>query len=148
MYEPQKRYQKRKYATDPAFCKRMLEWNKASLKRRRATPDGWALSEIRRIKHRCKERGMAFNIEVSDIPVPEFCPVLGIKITLGAPAHSPGLPSIDRLRPALGYVKGNIVVISWRANHLKNDCTDANELRKVADYMDRELAARQEPQNV
>src|ERR1700689_2097108 len=68
--------------------------NNASMKRRRAMPDGWQLAEIRRIKHRAKERGLSFDLEVGDIEVPAFCPVLGIPITLGAPAKSPGLPSV------------------------------------------------------
>lgn len=66
-----------------------------------------------------------------------MCPVLDIPLILGAAPKSPNLPSIDRIRPERGYVKGNVAVISWRANHLKNDCVDEAELRKVADYMSR-----------
>ena len=32
-------------------------------------------------------------------------------------------PSLDRIRLELGYVKGNVRVISGRANLLKNDAT-------------------------
>ena len=44
-------------------------------------------------------------------------------------------PSFDCFMPALGYVRGNVSVMSWRANHLKNDAT-SDELRAVADWMD------------
>lgn len=137
MYEPQKHYNKRKYQTDPVYRRRHLDATLASHKRRRGEADGWQMSEIRRIRHRAKERGLPFDLCVADIAVPTTCPVLGIPITLGAPPRSPGLPSIDRIIPALGYVKGNVAVISWRANNLKHDCVSGAELRLVAAYIDR-----------
>jgi hypothetical protein len=30
-------------------------------------------------------------------------------------------PTIDRIRPELGYVKGNCVIVSWKANWMKGD---------------------------
>lgn len=135
--QPQQKYRNKKYREDAEYRTKFRAWNAASMKRRRGETDGWQMSEIRRIRHRCKERGLAFDLGVADIPVPTVCPVLGIPITLGAPPRSPGLPSIDRIIPALGYVRGNVVVISWRANNLKHDCTSAAELRLVADYIER-----------
>ena len=46
-------------------------------------------------------------------------------------------PSLDRINPKLGYVKGNVQVISWRANNIKRDAT-AEELRLVADFVARQ----------
>ena len=43
-------------------------------------------------------------------------------------------PSVDRIRGELGYVRGNICVISWRANKLKADAT-AEELEAIAAYI-------------
>lgn len=137
MYEAQKRYNKKRYQTDIVFRRKHLDATLASQKRRRGEADGWQMSELRRIRHRCKERGLAFDITSADIAVPAVCPVLGIPITLGAAPRAPGTPSIDRIVPALGYVRGNVAVISWRANHLKNNCTSGAELRLVADYIDR-----------
>lgn len=42
-------------------------------------------------------------------------------------------PSLDRVVPSLGYVKGNVRVISFRANRIKSDAT-ADELRAVLSY--------------
>jgi hypothetical protein len=136
MLDRAQRSNKKRYTENPAYRAKVLKWNRASTKRRRATPEGFVLSEIRRIRHRCKEKGLPFDLEIADIIVPTTCPVLGIPITLGASPRSPGLPSIDRVVPSKGYVKGNVFVISWRANNLKHDCTDGSELRRVADYID------------
>ena len=43
-------------------------------------------------------------------------------------------PSIDRIDPEGGYVPGNVVVISWRANQLKLD-GNAHELRLIAEWV-------------
>lgn len=47
----------------------------------------------------------------------------------------PSSPSLDRLRPELGYVRGNICVISNLANRIKSNATSAEELEHVAAWM-------------
>ena len=74
-----------------------------------------------RAKRRAKAKGMDFNIEVSDIVIPELCPIFNLAMeTQGVYA-----PSIDRIDATQGYVKGNIRVISYRANVLRGDATTA-----------------------
>lgn len=125
-----------RYREDPAFATRVKSWSVESEKRRRATPHGWAVSEIRKIKSRCKGKGTPFDLVPADLTVPDICPVLGIPLVCGGPPKSPNLPSVDRRIAPLGYVKGNVTVISWRANFLKNDCVSGEELRRVAAYID------------
>lgn len=86
------------------------------------------------IKTRCKKLGIPFNLEESDIIIPEYCPVLGIKLEICAKQSKGSSPSVDRLIPKLGYTKGNIRVISRRANTIKNDAT-IDEHLKIVDYM-------------
>lgn len=68
-----------------------------------------------------------------------LCPVLGIALRLDLPegftTHVPNSPSLDRVRPDLGYVPGNVRVISNRANLIKNDGT-ADEHRRIAAYIE------------
>ena len=45
-------------------------------------------------------------------------------------------PSLDRLIPKLGYVKGNIVIVSTRANTIKRDATP-EELMKIAKFYEK-----------
>ena len=91
-----------------------------------------------RAKKRAAERGIEFDIAVSDIIIPTHCPVLGIPLVIGEGRRGPASssPSLDRMHPELGYVRGNVTVISHRANIMKQDGT-AEELRKVADWMDK-----------
>lgn len=89
----------------------------------------------RRAKERARKKKLDFNIEESDIIIPEVCPVYGMPLVIAdgkgkknwAPPNS---PSLDRIDSSKGYVKGNVWVISWRANHIKNDAT-LEELEKL-----------------
>ena len=72
------------------------------------------------------------------VPKDMLCPVLGIPLVFGVPKNANTL-SFDRLIPKLGYVRGNVCVISYRANTLKNNCIDPNELRLVAEYLEKAL---------
>ena len=65
-------------------------------------------------KSRANRKGREFSIELSDIVIPDTCPVLGTPM-VG--------PSLDRIDSSKGYVKGNVRVISKRANTLKNNAT-------------------------
>jgi len=77
-------------------------------------------------KHRSKKKGIPFQIEMEDIIIPKTCPLLGIPILLETgDRRSSNNPSLDRINPdpSIGYVKGNIQVISARANWLKADAS-------------------------
>lgn len=61
--------------------------------------------------------------------------MLGIELSISEGRMADNSPSLDRFKPELGYVKGNIHVISTRANRIKNDAT-YNEIRKLFYWMD------------
>ncbi len=61
-------------------------------------------------------------------------------------ASKPGVqagstPSLDRIDSSLGYVKGNVWVISWRANHIKTDAS-LEELKQLVAGLERLQRAR------
>lgn len=85
-------------------------------------------------KHRAKRTGKEFSISITDIIIPEFCPVLGIRLNLENSGTLPDSPSLDRIDSSKGYVQGNIRVISWRANKLKSDAS-LEEIEKIFLYM-------------
>lgn len=81
-------------------------------------------------KHRAKRRGLPFGIRSEDLSVPEFCPVLGLRLET-ATGGNPKLnsPSLDRIVPELGYVVGNVQVISHQANTMKSGASKEELLR-------------------
>lgn len=90
---------------------------------------------LRNIKQRAKKKGWECTITEDDFEIPEYCPVLGVKLERNSSkGWWPWSPSMDRIDNTKGYVPGNVEVISWRANSLKSDAT-IEELEKVLDYM-------------
>ncbi len=84
--------------------------------------------QLRQRKNSAIKQGIPFSITLDQIEQPEYCPVLGIKLNYawgGKEGHlrDPAKATIDKLVPELGYVPGNVFVISWRANKLKSDMT-------------------------
>lgn len=80
---------------------------------------------------RAKAAGLEFAITEADLlPLPERCPVVGIPLDYRFRECSgkrgrmnPHSPTVDRLDSTKGYVPGNVMVMSDRANRLKNDAT-------------------------
>lgn len=80
---------------------------------------------LQTLKQRSDKAGLLFDLSVEDIIIPTHCPVLGIKIERqqgnGGKFNS---PSVDRIDNTLGYVKGNIMVMSRLANSMKSNATN------------------------
>lgn len=101
------------------------------------TKENWPKFIMAGLRHRARKRGLVFDITEEDISVPDVCPVLGIPIVIRTGRHprkNYDSPSVDRIHNDKGYVKGNVQVISTRANSLKSDAT-IEELEAVLKYM-------------
>jgi len=84
-----------------------------------------------------KRNNIPFLIEFESIEQPKFCPVLGIELNYswsGNGIRDDAKATIDKVIPSLGYVPGNVFVISWRANKLKSNMT-LDELQKIMNYI-------------
>lgn len=123
-----------------AAAVRIREWQKANPQKLRKAGREWRLNNpekslVGAAKQRAKTLGLPFNISHEDIFIPEFCPVLPwIKLEMTTGKASASSPSLDRMVPELGYVRGNVRVISNRANTLKRDGT-SRELELVTAYV-------------
>ena len=74
-------------------------------------------------KIRSKEQSVPFAIDIEDIVIPELCPLLGIKLVTDNDTLCDNSPTLDKLIPSKGYVKGNVLVISNRANRIKSNAS-------------------------
>lgn len=86
---------------------------------------------LNRVKTRAKAKGIIFDLELGDIVIPEVCPVFGVPFIYG---DHDWTYSLDRIKPELGYVKGNVVVMSNRANMLKGAGT-TEEIGKLHTFL-------------
>lgn len=76
-----------------------------------------------RSKKRAEQNGWEFNLSREDIVIPSTCPVLGIPIIACDVKQSDNSASLHRIDSSKGYVKGNVICISWRANCLLRNAT-------------------------
>jgi hypothetical protein len=90
--------------------------------RRKSGHDRWLWNIC---KARATRNGVDFNIEIGDIIIPKRCPVLGLPLKMNSGTPRDDSATIDRINPNKGYIKGNIVVISHRANKIKSNASCA-----------------------
>lgn len=118
-------YGRKKYRKNPAACLLAVKrWVKRNYEKKL----------LQSARDTSKVRGWVCNLTIEDIRIPDVCPLLGIQLDRLAEPRSPNLPSIDRIDSRNGYVKGNVWVISWRANRIKSDATPL-EIQRMAEGM-------------
>ena len=107
---------------------------------RSATEADWKMHNMHQsAKKRSRKKGRLCNITIEDIRelYTERCPLLDIELdweTSGGKRASDNSPSLDRVDSSKGYVKGNLWIVSWRANMIKNDATP-QELLAIANAL-------------
>ena len=81
-----------------------------------------------------------FNIDVDylkQIDTTDICPILEIPMRwwsgYGNGQTNPNAKSLDRIDSSRGYIKGNVIIISWRANKIKNNA-NLEELIKLGQW--------------
>jgi len=82
-------------------------------------------------KNRAKKYGRIFSIGIEDVVIPDSCPVFGTKFEVG---NYQTCATLDRIDNSKGYEKGNICIISGRANRLKGDA-DVLDLELLLSWM-------------
>lgn len=77
-----------------------------------------------------------FTITFDDVVWNKVCPILGIELDYFAEVRAENSVSFDRIDSSKGYIPGNVQIISWRANRIKNDGT-LDDFRKIVDYLEK-----------
>lgn len=114
------------------FAKWGKEWNNKEFRKS-------AIYQTMREKFRAKKAnairiGKEFTVEFGDLVFPTHCPILGFELDYFTDTRTENSVTFDRVDPSKDYVKGNVVIISWRANRIKNDGT-AEEHLLIADFI-------------
>lgn len=89
-------------------------------------------------KARAKRDGIPFDITSKDIKKPARCPALGISLNYNGTGRGYGAKddaaSLDRIRSEKGYVRGNVQVVSWKANRSKSRLSPEELVRMAKFY--------------
>jgi hypothetical protein len=91
-------------------------------------------------KSRANKSELEFDIELSDITIPERCPILDVLLFGNHLGKRPNInsPSLDRVDNDKGYVKGNVRVISYVANRYKSNLSK-DSIDRLYRYVNGEL---------
>lgn len=123
---------------DPDYVKMR---NAKDRERRHTDKDSIKKALVRAAKQRAKTKGIPFDLSYSDIELPEVCPLLGISLTANEGRLKDDSYSLDRIYPSLGYVKGNVWVISNKANMIKSNAS-LDELKLLVHNLEIFLSSR------
>lgn len=132
-----------KYRKDPENNKKHLQYMKdynkshkvdAALLWAKKNPNKFQFNQV---KARAKRNNVPFSLDYNDIVWPTHCPVLGIELNRIERDHC---PSFDRVDPSKGYIKGNVFIISNRANRMKQEATLEN-LEALVCYVKSKLSS-------
>jgi hypothetical protein len=115
-------------------CSRTMYYD-AERKRYQENP---LFRQFQQRKQAALKNRIPFTIEFDELEQPEFCPVFGVKLNYVANEkgnRKPNRASIDKVIPELGYVSGNVRIISDQANRLKNNAT-VEQLKMILKYIE------------
>ena len=141
-YSEKRREQYKKKGGYQGYAKKYRDKNKNKLNAKerddyRISNKKYIYHMVKRAEKRASKKELPFNITIKDIVIPEYCPILGIKLIIGEDNRkgpSNASPSLDRIVPEKGYVPGNIRVISMKANKIKSDA-QIEDIEKVLLFM-------------
>ena len=92
---------------------------------------------LRGARLRAKKKGLPFDISLEDIFIPKKCPLTDLELKsyegiAGKQGPKFNSPTLDRVLPELGYIKGNVRVISSLANNFMGSETEPDIMKKCA----------------
>ena len=112
--------------------------NKTIAKWGRAHPkQSWVIAANSRAKRRAIRADVEYNLSTEYLAAvtEDKCPVFDTPFVFrGMGVTYDASPSLDRLDPKAGYVKGNVIVISLKANRIKSAYT-SDDVFKVAFWL-------------
>ena len=132
--------EKRKWASEKyrenikKFRNRSLQFNKRLLAK---NPKKYKCRQMySSARKRAKQKGFSFNITSDYLYsiAPDICPILGVKIDYACNSKNKNSASLDRIDSSIGYVVGNVQIISYLANLMKSNASIDEQIR-FAEYV-------------
>jgi hypothetical protein len=105
-------------------------------KKRKLSPETYLFYHA---SSRAKKQNLPFNISIEDVrsvfPKDGLCPILRIPLEFSSKLTI-NTPSLDKIKPTKGYVKGNIIILSMKANMIKSNIDDPEVFRRLANLLE------------
>lgn len=131
---------------DKAARQRRAERAREESSEYRQAGRGWFVVWASSIRSRAKAKGIPFDLTAEYLQsiYTDNCPVLGIPFERRSDRNnnSPASPTVDRIVPSLGYIKGNVIIVSRRANNIKSD-GKLDDLRAVLNFYEKLIGVSQ-----
>lgn len=84
-------------------------------------------------KSKCKKRKIPFNLGDNDLVFTGKCAIFGTELVISGD-NLDNSPTLDRINPSLGYVRGNVQIVSHLANRIKSSAT-LDQLEQIVMYV-------------
>ena len=78
---------------------------------------------LRRCRSRAKQKNKDFSLSLDDFTLVSHCPILNFKLDYSSKILNKYTASLDRIDNSKGYIPGNVWIISYLANSMKNSAT-------------------------
>lgn len=97
----------------------------------------WAGTAVKSARWRIKGKEIPFNLTIDYVEsiLTDSCPIFNTQFKwIGNKKTLETSPTLDRIIPSKGYVIGNVVVISCKANNIKSAYM-STDIFKVAEWL-------------
>lgn len=105
----------------------LLTFGKGILKMYRTTIDCISSMANSNAKKRSAKKNLPYNLDTaylkSIFPKDFMCPILDYKMVVNDKVVGKLSPTLDRINPRLGYVKGNVEFVCMLANHMMSNAS-------------------------
>lgn len=91
---------------------------------------------MRSCRARAKEKGLPFDLTTEYLEEiwTGVCPAFGVSLDIKAKKDEQDHAQLDKIIPDLGYVRGNVVWLSQRANRIKDDAS-VEDLERLLEWL-------------
>lgn len=96
---------------------KIIPWNIKSTEEKKVT------RLLSRCRKRARNKGISYDPCINNLIIPTHCPYLNIELDYECDTYNKNMASIDRIDPELGYVEGNVQIVSMLANQMKSHAT-------------------------